>query len=133
MMDSEIIAAIFKIFRGFILTPGFPFRLGLMIATAIVLGFNVLRVNYRDMKMWIAVLFIFLIFQEWMRGSVVSSSNNIEDNLQPWILALSSGSIFAGALFFGNWLANYSKKCALKEHLEYEKSFKRFIPETRTD
>lgn len=108
----------FSILEGFMLTPGFPFRFGLMIAAAVVLGFNFSRIRQFDVKAWLIIMVIFLVFQEWIRSAITSPSTNIEVILKPWILAFTSGTIFVASLWFGSWIAKSAKQSARKEHLE---------------
>jgi len=117
-MDNNVIDIMFNILKGFLLTPGFPFRFGLMIAAAIVLGFNFSRVKHFDVKAWLIIMIIFLVFQEWIRSAIASPSTNIEVSLKPWVLAFASGTIFIASLWFGSWIAKCAKQSARKEHLE---------------
>lgn len=121
-MDNSIIDIMYNILTSFLLTPGFPFRFGLMIAAAITLGFSFSRIKHYDVKAWIAIMAIFLIFQEWLR-SAINSPTDIEVVLKPWILAFTSAGIFTTSFWFGGWIARTAKESARKEYVKGQKGF----------
>lgn len=102
--------------QEFMLAPGVPSRLGIMIATAVAIGLW-LKLDTKNYKKWLITTGVYLFFQEWMRISILRSYNDTI-TIRPSMLVILSISIFASALWLGGWIGVKSRESAEKSVLE---------------
>lgn len=114
---NEFITEFWVVIQEFMLAPGVPLRLGIMIATALAIGLW-LKLDARNYKRWLITTAVYLFFQEWLRVAILASYGN-EATVRPSILVLLSISIFAFALWLGGWIGVKSRESAEKSFLEY--------------
>lgn len=87
--------------------PGFPFRLGVVLSVAIILGL-LLYEDFRSSWKWFLILLIYVLFQDWLAMLALRS---VEHNIaQPMALSALGLGLFVGGLLTGALIAHISKK-----------------------
>lgn len=85
--------------REVVLTPGFAFRIGIMIAIAIALGAWLYN-NWKDLWKWFVTGVVYIIFQEWIR-LLITENVGIMLTPRPAILAVSASTLFGLGIIAG--------------------------------
>lgn len=92
-----------------VMTSGFALRLGMMIAVAIILGF-VLYDDYHEWWKWFLLGAIYIIFQEWLRLTVITDIAT----KRPAILSTACSILYGIAILVGMYLSKRAKKIIFK-------------------
>lgn len=105
-----------KVLLEIIETPGAPFRLGVMIATASIIGFALFdQVKLVSKNIWkfVVAIVVFFIFQEWFRMLILSKIGN-PITVRPVALVIVVVVFYAAGLGIGIFVAYNAKKKTAK-------------------
>jgi len=97
MLDQPL-----KVFVEVMLTPGFPLKLGMMIAIALMMGFWLYE-DSKDFVKWFITGFVYVGFQEWFRDTVANPT--VKDQY----LAFVASFVFGVSIYIGARLAKRAR------------------------
>lgn len=94
---------VYQLINKFFTVPAFPFELGLMISVAMILGF-LLFPDLKGVGKWAFTLVLFVFFQEWLRATIITSSDITHSNA-PIVIDIIGSVVFVLGTGLGAYLS----------------------------
>lgn len=99
---------IWQTFVALMQTPGVPLRLGVMLATAVILGYLIYD-DYRDAGKWLLASLVFVVFLGWLRYAIFETIETHHNLLMPPALDITGLIAFGAGMSVGVYIARLAR------------------------